>query len=323
RAPQILAVAYTFLTISTIATALRIYCRGWVIKAFALDDWLAIVAQILFILFISYEVGGVHYGNGRHFADIEPGDIPKAMQMWWTCEPLYVLTNMAIKASIAIFLLRICVSKWHKWIIYVVIGVTELYSFAFFLLFLLQCRPLSYFWLRYSADPPAGGWCWSAPIIPKTFYGYSAISCWTDWTFSLLPVALVWNLQMERKVKISVMLILAAGAIASSATIVRFPYLYTLTDVDDFLYSTTDIAIWSAVETGLGITAAGFATLRPLLRRFFGGGGSSAPGHGSSAHQWRRTGSGHIKGSANADTFTLHDMSGKQRYGVTTVVHYG
>lgn len=53
---------------------------------------------------------------------------------------------------------------------------------------------------------------------------------------------------------------------ASVATIVRIPYVHTLGDQDDFLYATSDIAIWSCSETGLGITAACCAVLRPLFR---------------------------------------------------------
>ncbi|KAI1840394.1 hypothetical protein JX265_007215 [Neoarthrinium moseri] len=317
RGTEVASITYTFLILSTIATLLRIYCRGWVIKAFSYDDWLAVAAQFLFIIFCAYEITGVTYGTGKHFADIEDGHVPKAMQMWWTCEPLYVLCNMAIKASIAIFLLRICVTRVHKIIIWTVIGVTELYSFFFFLLFVLQCRPTSLFWLRYSTNPPEGN-CLDASVVANAFYGYSAISCVTDWTYSILPIFLVWSLQMNTRVKVSVVLILAAGAIASSATIVRFPYLYSLTDINDFLYSTADVAIWSTIETGLGITAAGVATLRPLLKTFFGG-GSSAPGHGTSARQWQRTGSGHPKGETG---FDLHDRSNKG-LGVTTVIDYG
>ena len=53
---------------------------------------------------------------------------------------------------------------------------------------------------------------------------------------------------------------------ASVATIVRIPYVHTLGDQSDFLYATADIAIWSCSETGLGITAACCAVLRPLFR---------------------------------------------------------
>ncbi|KAH7136994.1 hypothetical protein B0J13DRAFT_83053 [Dactylonectria estremocensis] len=326
RGPQVRAVAITFLVISSIATILRIYCRGRVIKAFAADDWLAVAAQILFTVFCAYEITGVHYGTGQHLKNLSDEQIPKAMQMWWTCEPLYVLSNMAIKASIAIFLLRICVHRSHKITIWIVTGVTEVYSLFFFLLFVLQCRPTSLFWLRYTANPP-NGTCMDAIVVSNAFYGYSAISCWSDWTFSVLPIFLVWKLQMNIRVKISVVLILAAGAIASSATIVRFPYIHTLTDINDFLYSTSDVAIWSTVETGLGITASGFATLRPLLRTFFGG--SSADGGGTSARQWQRTDSNHPKGGyirsrsrpADGQAFELHDKPGKH-IGVTTVINH-
>ncbi|KAF7531085.1 hypothetical protein G7054_g9218 [Neopestalotiopsis clavispora] len=318
RGPQIAAITYVFLILSTIATLLRVYCRGRVIKAFAMDDWLAVVAQIFFIVFCAYEIAGYVYGTGQHVADLSIENRVKAMQMWWTCEPLYVLCNMSIKASIAIFLLRICVSKVHKIIIWIVIGVTELYSFAFFMLFVLQCRPTALFWLRFGDSPPEG-MCLDTSVVTNVFYGYSAISCVTDWTYSILPIFLVWSLQMNRKVKISVAAILAAGVIASSATIVRFPYLHFLNDVDDFLYSTSDIAMWSTIETGLGITAAGVATLRPLMKTFFGG--SSARGNGTSARQWHRTGSGHPSNNRE-DAFDMHDRGNKD-VGVTTVIDYG
>lgn len=67
------------------------------------------------------------------------------------------------------------------------------------------------------------------------------------------------------------------------ATIVRIPYVHTLGDANDFLYATVDIAIWSCSETGLGITAACCAVLRPLFRevlassRFLSSAGHSRP----------------------------------------------
>jgi hypothetical protein len=53
---------------------------------------------------------------------------------------------------------------------------------------------------------------------------------------------------------------------ASIATIIRIPYVHTLGNETDFLYATTDVAIWSCSETGLAITAACGAVLRPLFR---------------------------------------------------------
>lgn len=52
-------------------------------------------------------------------------------------------------------------------------------------------------------------------------------------------------------------------------TIIRIPYVKDLANQADFLYATTDVAIWSTSETGIGIAASSLATLRPLFRNFF------------------------------------------------------
>lgn len=38
-------------------------------------------SKLMFIVFISHEIAGVHYGTGRHFKDIEPDNLVKAMQV--------------------------------------------------------------------------------------------------------------------------------------------------------------------------------------------------------------------------------------------------
>jgi hypothetical protein len=54
----------------------------------------------------------------------------------------------------------------------------------------------------------------------------------------------------------------------STATIIRLPYTTSIKGYKgDFLYRTTDFAIWSTVEVGLGITAGSMATLRPLMKQ--------------------------------------------------------
>ncbi|KAH2398515.1 hypothetical protein KXW64_005202 [Aspergillus fumigatus] len=59
------------------------------------------------------------------------------------------------------------------------------------------------------------------------------------------------------------------ACIASSAVIIRIPWVHTFAD-PDFLYATVEIALWSNIEVGLGISAGSLATLRPLLRMLRG-----------------------------------------------------
>lgn len=117
---------------------------------------------------------------------------------------------MALKLSIGIFLLRLAVSRTHRVIIYTVILISESYGLAYFFIFVLQCRPSAYFWTKYTGG---SGTCMSANIVVDATYVYSALTCAGDWIFGLLPISLVWNLQMNPRTKISVAIILAIGAV--------------------------------------------------------------------------------------------------------------
>jgi hypothetical protein len=106
---------------------------------------------------------------------------------------------------------------------------------------------------------------------------------------------------------------------ASSATIVRLPYLQTLNDVDDFLYSTTGVAVWSTIETGIGITASSLATLRPLFKNFFGISSTGPSGQSDS----NRGGKGYIRSKSNGNTEAFQRHETLAETGVITVIEHG
>ncbi|KIM95532.1 hypothetical protein OIDMADRAFT_133757 [Oidiodendron maius Zn] len=327
RGPQVNGVAGLFLALSTIAIALRCYCRAVLVKSFGIDDWFAVIAWVLFVFFCSFAITGVFHGTGQHADALPPAEIPVGLKWWWACEPVYVLSNMALKFSIGIFLLRIAVVRTHRVIIWATIAVVEIYGAFYFFLFVLQCRPSAYFWTQYTGG---NGKCINPKITVDATYAYSAISCVVDWTLGIIPVFMVWNLKMNSRMKLSVALILSVGAIASTATIVRIPYVKDLANQADFLYATTDVALWSTCETGIGITASACATLRPLFRTFFSrsltGGSTSQSNH---TNPWPKprdpSSSGYImqnysgKKGTDAGEFGLRADLGHSR-GVTTII---
>jgi hypothetical protein len=108
--------------------------------------------------------------------------------------------------SIGIFLLRIAVQRSHRIILWVSLISIQLYSVFFFLLFTFQCWPINTFWERLRGGQ---GKCMDPQIVVGSFYGYSALSCITDWTFSIVPIFIVQGLQMSQRKKITVGFILA------------------------------------------------------------------------------------------------------------------
>ncbi|TVY81540.1 hypothetical protein LSUE1_G001882 [Lachnellula suecica] len=264
RGPQVEAVAILFLILSWVFVGLRCYVRGKMTKNFGMDDWLAVCALILFTLYCTFVLLGVKYGTGRHLADLPPANIPEALKWWWCCELAYVASTAVLKASICVFLNRICVRRSQRLTIWIVLAIHTAFSVFYFFLIVFQCHPVVYFWTQYLGDT---GGCVASNVIPDATYAHSAVSALTDWTLGILPIFLVWSLKMSPRTKVSVGLILALGAVGSTATIVRIPFISQLSQ-GDFLYSTTDVAIWSTVEPGIGITASAMATLRPLFRTF-------------------------------------------------------
>ncbi|UKZ49109.1 hypothetical protein TrVGV298_003349 [Trichoderma virens] len=266
RGPQLQGVAYALLAIAFVSLLLRCYCRILIVKNFGGDDWMMVLAMISFILFVSCALVGVHYGTGRHFTDLKPEDASTAMMYWWFCYVWYCITMIFSKASIGYFLLKIVIDRTQRIIIYAALSITVLWGAIFFLVTVLQCKPVSFFWTRLLPGTPQPGTCLDIMIIEAITYVYSAFSIISDFTFAILPMFLVWKLQMERRMKIVLVPILSMGCIASVAVAVRFGYIKKFSD-PDFLYSTVDIAIWSTTEQGLGIAAGSLATLRPLFRK--------------------------------------------------------
>ncbi|KAL7941093.1 hypothetical protein V8C42DRAFT_335763 [Trichoderma barbatum] len=262
RGPQLLAVILVLLVFAFTAILLRCYVRIRLVKAFGVDDYLMVFAMISFILFCAVAITGIHYGTGRHYWDIEhQEDIQEALKYWYFCYIWYCVTMIMSKISIGYFLLRITVERIHTWIIWGVMLLTVVTGIVFFFITMLQCAPISYFWNKNQH-----GSCINIDIIIAITYLYSAFSVVCDFTFALLPIALIMQLQMNRKTKIALIPIMLMACVASAAVVVRFAYVKDFKNVD-FLWATIDIAIWSTTEQGLAITAGSLATVRPLFRK--------------------------------------------------------
>ncbi|KAF1923381.1 uncharacterized protein M421DRAFT_425909 [Didymella exigua CBS 183.55] len=260
RGPELVGVNVAFMATAVIANALRCIVRVKMVKAFGVDDCLMVASTIFFVGYGVTSTIGAHYGTGRHHRDLEDWQVDKARKCWFYCYLFYCCSMILSKISIGCFLLRISVKRIHTWIIYAAMFVSTFACTAFFFVTLFQCHPIRYFWAKSLPD----GICINNTVIIALGFVYSIFSIIADFTFALLPAALVWNLQLKRRTKIALIPLLTMGCVASAAVIARLPSLPKLNS-PDFLWDTLDVAIWSSVEQGLAITAGSLATLRPLF----------------------------------------------------------
>ncbi|KAH9900339.1 hypothetical protein F4778DRAFT_136630 [Xylariomycetidae sp. FL2044] len=327
RSLELATTTLVFIGVSAVAVTLRCYVRASLLKAFREEDFLALGTLFCFVVYGSFVMLSISNGAGKHVGDVPESGIPEALKMRWAAELSYVVTSLFLKFTIGVFLLRICSTTRQRIIIWIVLIGCLVFNLFYVFIAAFQCKPVEYFWMRAVED--AKGTCLSEEIILGSTYAAAAVNACADWVLGLMPIALVWNLDLNKRSKVSVAGILALGSIASSATIVRIPYIYQLAHDDDFLYEFTDLAIWSTVENGLGLTASSIATLRPLFRRLLGGGGddtnrtssASASASSSSYHPWSKRRSGPPNRGTNDDFLHCRGPSDVGKYYQLDALH--
>ncbi|KAB8235896.1 hypothetical protein ETB97_003381 [Aspergillus alliaceus] len=259
----IIIVTAVFLWISLVSVCLRCFVRLRIVNAFGGDDALIVAAMILNVGFAVCTTLGASSGMGKtveYLAD-RPEEFRRGMLFWWLGQLLYIITVTVGRIAIAITLLRLTVERIHTWILYAVMAFSTVVGAVFFFFTIFQCQPVSYYWNRLFTE----GHCLNVGSLLGIVYMYSGVAAVCDFTMGILPVFLIWNLQMDRRTKVAVSGILGIACIASTAVIIRIPFLKHAKS-PDFLHTTTQISIWSNIEASLGITAGSLATVRPIIR---------------------------------------------------------
>ncbi|GME34007.1 cation-transporting atpase 4 protein [Neofusicoccum parvum] len=232
----------------------------WKINALGLDDWLMIVGLITFSITCSLVILTVYHGAGARAAQLSDYDNMQGRKWFVHAQLIYCLTTIPVKCSICVSLLRIATKPGFRYALYAIIGITVISSGVFEIVIVTYCRPFAASW------GGAEGTCGAPTTNANIGYFYSAECILTDWTLAVLPAFMLHDVQLKRRTKVSVSIILAMGAFASTATIVRLRYLVLYNDPAEFLYGVAPIAVWSLVEEGVGIVAGSLAPLRPLFK---------------------------------------------------------
>lgn len=267
RSGQVLGVAITFLITTWITITLRCYVRVFMVKAFGVDDWTMLATLCFFTAYLTCQIGGAVHGTGVRRIHLTDESAQTALRFWYFCEIFYTLSTCMLKISVGFFLLRITTIRWQIWIVQMIMVVSGIVGIGYTSVVIFQCKPISYWW---NLDPNATGKCLSSTAVMYFTFAVSGLNSFADWTFAALPVLLVKDLQMKKRMKVVVAGVIALAAIGSTATIIRLPYTKSLEGYKgDFLYRTVDFAMWSTIEVGLGIAAGSIATLRPLMKQAF------------------------------------------------------
>lgn len=132
------------------------------------------------------------------------------LRAWWLCEILYPPVTLSVRTSVAVFLLQIAVQRVHRRIIIGVMVAFWVVTIPLFFVALFQCQPVSYFWMQPFPNVPRGK-CMDGSVMYIVSVIHSVISACCDWTLGIIPVFMLWKVQLSMKTKLTLFLLLSMG----------------------------------------------------------------------------------------------------------------
>ncbi|KEQ68288.1 hypothetical protein M436DRAFT_32965, partial [Aureobasidium namibiae CBS 147.97] len=260
-----IGVSAAYLVIAWIAFSLRVVVKGYLMRSFALDDWLMVIAMVRVKDNGLLEIGRLTCSQLIFTVDSnstarQPYADSHQYQVFQFA--FYTLANVFLKASLAITFNRILLEKWQRLTVQVVVGINTAFGLAFFFVMLFRCGDPMDFYARYNHSM-----CVPWEAMQGLQYTDSVINTLASWTLAILPIFALRAMKMNHQAKISAGFILVLGCVSSIMSMPRFGFLYALGGTGgQFWTMAYPVAVLGGAEVGTGATAACLLTLRPLIR---------------------------------------------------------
>ncbi|KAF9635997.1 putative integral membrane protein [Lasiodiplodia theobromae] len=129
------------------------------------------------------------------------------------------------------------------------------YLLSFSIVLLLTCHPFAAHWLQFSI-------VWAARNTYRcmdeaaTTVAANAVSIAQDFVACCLPAVLLWKLQMSRKKKVLLGLLLGLGILPCVAGVLRLYYTVRVYQSYDATWTAHTVLVWTVIENHLGILCA-------------------------------------------------------------------
>ncbi|PMD43744.1 GPCR, PTH11-type [Hyaloscypha variabilis F] len=263
---RLIIVIWVTAVIATIVVGLRVYVRAWMLrraKVWGWEDTFAVMGYLAFLCSSIFAIKAASYGLGTRDSGLNTFLMVRCAEYLLYSEVVYGVSMPLIKASVVFTLLRITTEKKYRWSLYIMQFIATAMAIVGILASLLYCKPVKAYW------NPLLGTCGDFMTVVKIGYAWTAVGIFTDWAYAIIPYLIVRKLQMSARNKTTVMVILGLAAVASTATIVRAPYLQYYLVTKDRLYWNGYISLWCQLESGIGLIAACLPALRKLFTRYF------------------------------------------------------
>lgn len=178
-------------------------------------------------------------------------------QFFWLAQIVYKAAINLTKVCIILLYLRIFNKiRWFRWACWFLLGSVASYCLASVMATVFQCSPI-----ERSFDKSIDGHCVNNS---QFWYANAGFSIATDIIILLLPMPLVYQLQVPMPQKVALMAVFALGFFVVVTSCLRITTLDILATTPDTTYDITNV-MWTIIEPNVAVVCACLPILRPLI----------------------------------------------------------
>jgi hypothetical protein len=158
--------------------------------------------------------------GGRHIWDIKPDLRSYAVLCMWLAQFAFLICSGCTKVSILLFYRRLVAGTYSKrwyWCVWFAIVFTVLYTVAFCIMLLVDCRPTRAYWMAFDIKYAitADYKCLKDSNVINTTVGVCAAI--SDLYAVALPCVITWNSAVPKRQRIALNAIFCLGLVVVGA----------------------------------------------------------------------------------------------------------
>ncbi|KAI9680560.1 MAG: hypothetical protein M1817_004000 [Caeruleum heppii] len=265
RGPGVIAGMSIAMALVIFVTVSRLMVRKFHTRMeFGWDDWMIIPAALLVLAYQAVVIAMVEQACvGKHAADCTYHGFSMFIRYGAIGQTLFFVVVSFVKISLVLFYKRLVGMTSKTWRAFNNSFLVVLVLFMLISLFMnvFQCSPQS-----APFDLATFGRANSVKCLKQTQMqtAFNVIHIITDFVLLLVPVAVLWKLQMSLTQKLRLMFVFSLGAISCIASVMRM--VLGRKQSRDLTYDFTEKLAWTVVDVTSGVIVASLPALHSIVK---------------------------------------------------------
>ncbi|KAI0592816.1 hypothetical protein F4775DRAFT_599290 [Biscogniauxia sp. FL1348] len=267
----LIGTAVLFIVTSIGSVGLRFYSRSISRAKLGIDDWITLPVMVICVaLSVTQIVATTAGGLGSHL-ELVDGRLRYPMRFYvyektrYAYEVIGAFCLGVTKVSVLLFFRRLFPVRAFSIINNVLIGITLAWCIAYTVATAIRCSPVSTFTDRFETE--FNYFC--VDEYQLFLLSYTASDLALDIIIFLLPVPMVWRLQMPWRQKLAVAGIFLLGSI-QSLTLIGSAIYFAKAEPRrwnlDITWNSADLLFWNLAENAVGLLGCSLPSYAPLFK---------------------------------------------------------